>query len=581
MTASAQPSTGQDTTARETQEKSRRSWLANDLIGYVPAVLTGAALVLMASINQPLNQNELLQVGPYGSDSVGEITGGTRQPPIDPLLGSLVQHLFGVGQLQQRLVPALAGIGTLIMLAVLLRRLGAGLVGAGVVLFLATMPLFVRYSAYTRPYALPVFLMLVFAVSAQVWLDTGRRRWLLLGAIAAAALPATRVPEPTIFLVTTALTLTWLGVRGRITWNRSAPLIGIAAGAVLLVGLPEAHILAKKARGIWDPNPTAVSNRFDDGLDELVHGFLPLLGNSLPWWPLLALLVVVAFSLPASRRRLAGWWFFWPLLAAPVVFVLAYHFLTDINFARLPYRARGMYFFTPSAALALASIALSLPDIRWPRWGRGVLAAGLGVALFAQLPAAVEAATQPDVPDYAAAARLIDTVPRGAVVLFDRPGPLERAHQSFQAPSRYLSPGAADPVSIVGLAKYPGRVPETGDIYLMVDGNCIYSPCDPGQYTWTGDVAGWRLVGKASTFSLYGPKTAQHGKAGAAAGLLALSRALGPKLGVIETFAAAAILRRQGLPEAANQAIRDLYRRAGPAQSVAIRAYAAERGLPH
>jgi 4-amino-4-deoxy-L-arabinose transferase-like glycosyltransferase len=35
--------------------------------------------------------------------------GGTRQPPLDPLLGAAFTHVFGQGQLQQRLVPLLAG----------------------------------------------------------------------------------------------------------------------------------------------------------------------------------------------------------------------------------------------------------------------------------------------------------------------------------------------------------------------------------------------------------------------------------------------------------------------------------------
>ncbi|MBA2528356.1 MAG: glycosyltransferase family 39 protein, partial [Euzebyales bacterium] len=137
-------------------------------------MVVGTALIVCAGWRQPYNQNELQQLNVYGADTIAEIVGGTRQPPLDPLLGAGVQRLAGVGQLQQRLVPMLAGAGTLIVLSAVFLRAGMGAAGAAGVWLLATAPLMVRYSAYARPYALPVLLMVLLVYFTQRWL-AGRR----------------------------------------------------------------------------------------------------------------------------------------------------------------------------------------------------------------------------------------------------------------------------------------------------------------------------------------------------------------------------------------------------------------------
>src|SRR3954451_11732983 len=118
---------------------------------YVVPVVVGAVFVVISGLHQPLNQNEMLQIAPYGSNSIHKIVAATRQPPLDPLAGALVQHVFGVGQLQQRLIPILAGIGMLVFLALLLWRLPLGVAGAFGLWMVATAPLYIRYSGYTRP----------------------------------------------------------------------------------------------------------------------------------------------------------------------------------------------------------------------------------------------------------------------------------------------------------------------------------------------------------------------------------------------------------------------------------------------
>ena len=123
----------------------------SDLWWYAGGVVVGAALLLTTALRQPFSYDELSQINPYGSDSISSIIDGTRQPPLDALLGGLFRHVLGQGQLQQRLVPLLSGIGILVVTSLLLRRLGLGRAGAWAVFVLATAPLAVRSGADTRP----------------------------------------------------------------------------------------------------------------------------------------------------------------------------------------------------------------------------------------------------------------------------------------------------------------------------------------------------------------------------------------------------------------------------------------------
>ncbi len=564
----------------QTAEPARLPASGRDLWVYAGAVLTGAVLIVLTSIRQPYNQNELLQMAPYGSDSVGEIVSGTRQPPLDPLLGAIVQHLLGVGQMRQRLVPAVAGICTLVLLAWLLRRAGTGLAGAAALWLLATMPLFVRYSAYTRPYALPLCLMLAFAVVTHCWLTTGRRGWLVLVGLAAVALPLSRVPEPSVFLLTVIATMLVSTLRHRIEWRRAIPPAVLAAMALLFAGIPMVRSLAENAPGLWDPHPSHIIDRLPTGFEEFTQGFLPLMGRAIPFWPLTLGLVTLAFLVPASRRILATWWFFWPLATAPIVFALAYHFLSSVNFNTLPYRTRAAYFFAPPIILAIAALASACwNSVLMTTWVRAAVGVVFAATLCVQLPALQATVSEPDVPDFGAAAALvIDQVPADSIVLFDRPGPPGSYHISFQGKSRYLV-GDRSIIEVTQLLRHPEKVAGDANIYLLVDGDCTGSICAPGLTTWDQRVPGWRLVATVDVFSLYATRRTATGSSAAADGLLALSRALGPEVGGVEAFAASSLQRSLGQPGRAAKTLAELYEAAGPALAKDLRADAAKRGF--
>lgn len=510
-------------------------------VGYAAVIVLGSVLFVIAALQQPYNADEMRQIAPYGSGDLGEVTGATRQPPLAPLLEAGIQRLFGEGQLQQRLLPVLSGIGGLVAMALLLRRLGLRYAGPLALVLMATSPLTVRYSAYTRPYAEALCLMLVLALATHAWLDTGRRRWLVVGGTAAVLMPLVRVPEPTAFMATTVLVLGVLGLRRTVPWSRVLPLMGVVALALVAVGLVQALMLADKADHLADFTPGGIGERLDRGVRELATGFLPTLGAAFPLWPVVLGVFLAAALVPRARRRLFAWPAFWPLLAAPVAFAVAYHLAFRISFDALPYRARFASFFVPVVVLAAAAL-LSLLEERRVRRPVRELAGGLVGAMFlCQLPATILVLTEDASPDFAAIARVLhEKVPADGVVLYDRPTPPGSSRQPYLGQARYLG---ADP-TVINVRDLPhGPIPD-GPVFLLFNGQCAYEGrCVPGKLHRVDEpIAGFELVYAHDRFTLYAPT----GEQTVDQALAASQQALGPTLGYVQGHVRADLLEQQG-----------------------------------
>ncbi len=534
---------------------------------YAGGVLVGTVLLVVTALRQPYSYDEISQITPYGSDNVLDIISGTRQPPLDPLLGGVFEHLFGVGQLQQRLVPVLAGIGILVVAAVWFRRVGLGRAGAWAVLVLATAPLAVRYGAYTRPYALPLLEMLLFAWATQCWLDERRKKWLVVLAVVAVSLPLTRVPEPMAFLGVAAATFVFLAWRRRLAWSQAGPVAAISIAVFLFLGLPLFFLLGSETQGtFFDPSPTGILGRSGRGLHELATAAVPLLGSSFPWWPTTVAVIVVALVVTRSRRRFLGWPLWAAFLAAPLAFLLAYHLLNPFSFDSLPYRSRAAYFFLPGYVLATAATA-SLVGSRagLTRTWRATVAALLGAALLLQLPATATVVVDDAAPDFARVSDVLKSrVPDDAIVLYDRPTPAGQSRQPFVGRPRYLgsTPYVTD---LFEVSRKLGSVPSSGPVYVLINGQCARpGRCHVSRRPWVADVRGWRLVTTSERFSLYAPTGGQSGRTGILAALRSFADALGPELGYVETLNAALMIKRQGHPEEAAALVRRLRQQVSP-----------------
>lgn len=510
-------------------------------LAYVAVVLLGAVLFVIAALQQPYNADEMRQIGPYGSGDLGEVTGATRQPPLAPLLEAGIQRLLGEGQLQQRLLPVLSGIGGLVAMALLLRRLGLRYAGPLALLLMATSPLTVRYSAYTRPYAEALCLMLVLALATHAWLDTGRRRWLAIGAAAAVLMPLVRVPEPTAFMAMTVLVLAALGLRRKVPWSRVLPMMVVVSLALVAVGLVQTFVLASKADHLADVSPDGMLARLEPGLRELLTGFLPTLAKAFPLWPVVLGVFLAAVLVPGARRRLFAWPAFWPLLAAPVAFAIAYHLAFRISFDALPYRSRFASFFVPVVVLAAAAL-LSTLEQQGVRRPVRQLAGGLVAAMFlCQLPATIVVLTEDASPDFAEMARVLhEKVPPDAVVLYDRPTPPGSSRQPYLGQARYLG----DVPTVIDVRDLPHRPIPDGPVFLLFNGQCAYEGrCVPGkQHRVDEPIAGFELVYAHDRFTLYAPTGGQT----VDQALAASQQALGPALGYVQGHVRADLMEQQG-----------------------------------
>ena len=543
-----------------------RGWRGRlELALLAATVVLGSVLIVVTALNQPYNQNEFQQLEPYASPDLGTAVSGTRQPPLDPLLGVAVERLRGEGHLEQRLVPIGAGIGSLVAMAVLLWRLRLGWYGVGAMTFMATAPLFLRYSAYTRPYALPLFLMVLCVLAGTRWLDTGRTRWLVVALGSAFLLPLARVPEPTVFLASAAVVLGVVGrrhrpERRRCWWLAGALLLGLAtsgiASLLALVGKTDED----SGAGILDPHPGHAIERVPTGLRELRDYVGPLYADWFPWWPVVVLTVVLAAVLAGARRQLRSLWFWLPMVLAPLVFLVAYHTVNDYPLDIRHYRIRFAYFWVPPLVVLVAVVAATI--------GRSGRAAGrwLGAALVAalvvgQLPATWAVLTENDAVDQAGVARLVrDRVPENAVVVFTGPGETTRWRQPFFG--QELVRGDPGPPIRSPRALGSGRDPllDEAPIYLLLlDGPCVSSVvCDAPATVWSGEVDGYEQIARYDRFRLFAPTQGQRGEPGTATALLALVDAFGPLRSVSAAAGAAVMLARTGREAEAERLVEEV-----------------------
>lgn len=533
-----------------------RTWWSDrlELVLHGVAVLLGGVLAVLTALNQPYNQNEWVQIAPYDSWDPAVVTSGTRQPPLDPILGSLVQHAVGVGHLQQRIVPIACGVGLMVVMAALLRRLRLGPHGVLALFVMATAPVFLRFAAYTRPYALPAFLMLLCVWAATRWLDTGRRRWLVAAVVAGFLLPLSRVPEPVVFLGSSVVLLVLAG------WRRWLPrreawwlgggwllaLVSVGATSALALG---SHTAKRTGRSLIDLDPGNALARLPTGLRELRDYVLPLYADWFPWWPVTVLVVVLALALPTSRRNLLRTWWWWPLLLAPLAFLVAYHTVNPFPLDVRHYRIRFAYFWIPPLVVlvALASQAVARSWRRAGAWAGPLLVVAL---LVSQLPTTWRVLTDNDTVDLGQAAATIEReLPADAVVIYDGPAPIGYWRQPFFGSSRLFEGPHARVVTPNRIAA--GRVDvgaAAGPVHLLLlDSTCVNSvACDSTPVEWSGDVAGWEAVDRFDRFTLYAPVDGQAGREGAIEALTALAEAYGPEYGVPDAAAAARLLVAAG-----------------------------------
>lgn len=522
--------------------------LARSAPWYAGAVLVGFALLIVAALGQPFSYDELTQIRAYASNDVADWVEATRQPPLVPFVEGLIWHVLGEGQLQQRLLPVMSATGSLVVMSLLLRRLGAGRAGAFAVLVMATAPLFVRYGAYNRPYATTAFVMLFTAYAGQMWLETRQRRWLVAAGLSTLLLPFIRVPEPTVFIATCICALGWFAWRSHIDRAAAMLLMMVQAAVLLTAGLATYLSLERETGSVADLSLGGMASRFDEGLHEMVSNLPETLAGALPWWPFTVLVVVLALAEPSTRRRLTGWVWFWPLLAGPVAFVIAFHFGGTISFEALPYRERFASFFIAPLTLAVAALAMTVARDRPSLPQRLLCVVSVAGLLVTQLPSTARVLTSDAAPDFASISHVLTTqLPDDAIVLYDRTTPAGASRQRFLGTDRYMG-SRPFTATVSHLPTNTRPLPDQGPVYLLFNGQCAYAGrCHPGMHhAIKTRIPGWHQIYRQDRFTLYAPDSNQSGREGAIAALTAAGTALGPDLGYVHLYAAAATLAADG-----------------------------------
>jgi hypothetical protein len=550
----------------------RRRWPV--AAAYLVAIVVGSALIVSAALTQPYNQNELQQVNAYRFDDYEQAISGTRQPPLGPSIGVVVQRTLGVGQIEQRLESVLPAIGTLIVLSALFARLRLGLAGAAAVGVVATAPLMVRYSAYARPYALPLFLMVLCAYLLQRWLDTGRITR-LVGVLAAAALmPLARVPEPTVFLATAVVALVLLGWRGPYGWRRTLPALIPLVVALVAVAYPQYQALQASVRSASaEANPLAVLSNLGPQVDGLVTILPRVLAESFPWWPTTLALVVTAAIVPSTRRWLTRTWTMWVLLAPPVAWAVYYHLAiqtpAEDGVFGMIYQPRFAYFFVPTLGFAAAALAGRAVDRTASPWTRAFLGMVLIAVVAGQFPAAADVLRHDDSADWATAARMIDDLPDDAVVLYDNVAPPLAFRHPFIAAPRYLTTSRR--VLVANLVpRGPRGVPPDLPLYVLLLGPSPRQPgCEVGVGAPLTAPSGWTLREHDGRFSLFEQSAVEP--VGAAEAFLQFGDTVPARCGYVMTAAGAALLARYGAEEAARAELIDVLEAAAPGDRRRIR----------
>jgi 4-amino-4-deoxy-L-arabinose transferase-like glycosyltransferase len=309
-----------------------------------------------------------------------------NKPPLSYWVVAVPYRLFGVDLVWARLVMALAGTGSVLLLYVLGRQLldpAAALVGAAL---FATTFRFLIVSRRLLIDALLLFLILAAVVAFVHWARTGRRAPFLLMCLALGLGFLTKGPAAWLPLPLFALYLVWAG-----GWNRLRSAPWIAGGLILVAVSGSWFVLLGFTHG-WE-----VVSAFL--LEENVGRYLAvdfgprrgpfyyfgvLLGDFFPWSILLPAALWIAVRRSAERSAaffLTGWivlylgvfslsynkqeYYILPLYAAAALLIAGYgSAAAGRDFARLSARAAGVLLVAAGAVFVPVGLSL-FPSSRW------------------------------------------------------------------------------------------------------------------------------------------------------------------------------------------------------------------------
>ena len=479
---------------------------------------------------EPYHIDELRQVRPYarGLDLLITRSFEQEQPPLDVIVGARFQDVLGVGDVLQRSHSMLAGLLALGVMAVLLwrSRIRAGIPAA--VLLLAILPGFVSFTAYARPYALPLALMVGFALAADLWLEHGHRVAAVAITVIALLLPLSRVFEPPAFLVFSSLVILWFG-RRRTAWGRRVwwP-VGSAGLALLAVEVPVYLKLQERLTAYQGESSATLAEQWRRVIDDSIPRLAEMFVNG--WLALL--IVIVALASPGVLRRLSSIWWFWPLLLTALSFAVAFHIRTQPN---QPFYDRYGYYWLPLFAVLVAVFVQEASDRKaagsWRQWVPAIVLVPFVVLSVVGLRDDFTSSSQADFRSLGA--EIEARIPPTTAVIYDMfARPAGSYRPGFAGYGRYASPQRAF-IEVENLPGQSDRV-ASGDSYVIAANGPVIA------------VPGWSAVTTSETMTLYLPDGDRSGPEQLAEDLAAFGGRLEPRFGAVLRIGAASMLFSTG-----------------------------------
>ena len=465
------------------------------------ALITGLGAVLRLGLlaRQPLGIDEDFTAAVV-TRPLGEMLGVVSRdsaPPLFYLLEWPVAHL-AAGPAALRLVPAVAGIALIPLLAALARRVGGDPAGLWAAAFVALLPATLMGAENARMYSLAG--SLVVAAALLLWRATERpraRRWAAYGAVAAAAVW-------TDYFAAVALA----GVVVAAIWLRPGGRALVAAGGVTVVALASlapwlafAHAQFEHAgQGFWIPplSPESVAGTFGQlfagpPIDPGVPGREVLIGlQVLAVAAGVGALVAagVAIRRGPETRRLAGFLILACSGVAALAAVSPWRPILEARYASV--------IWLPLFALAGVGLAAA------PRRIAAVLVAAVAVPSLALGSATTHPETAsllPGIQSRLGPHDLIATDPNHylSILADGSPAVLSRLHVL----------AAVDPAWYFGTAAYPsGAVIRSAPEDVAANAGLIYYVADPGTSPASLPV-GYRETGRdcriGVCLTVYGP----------------------------------------------------------------------------
>lgn len=498
----------------------------------VAAIVVGSVILVIGMLEEPYHIDELRQVRSYSRPMsvLIELSYGQEQPPLDPILGKVVQRVLGQGHVQQRLHPTILGMGVLALLAMLLWRTGLRIGTPSAVLVYSIVPVVVGVTAYARQYALPIFLSLTFLLAAERWLRARSRLALVVVVVVALSLPLARSVEPLIFLAAAATALILWRITGRtVGWAAPVwPVAGSAIAGLVVVGLPVlARFRAEASEFI------SLADGLMERTSRLVTDLPVALAESASVWPVAAAVLILASATPAVRRFLATEWWIWPLIAIPFGFAGAFFLLANTD---QPFFLRYTYsWWLPFAVLVGVAVESAVTTLREHR--RDLLASATvgSVAILVVILAVAlgRDLTRDDWVDYEPLGTLIEQeLAPEVVVYFDNLVPLGNYRAGYAGYGRFTAPDRATP-SAPAVVRNPTVARPDAGFVVAISGPPL-------------DVPGWTRIPASTAMNLYLPHEPIAGPEDAGHSLILFGRAAHPSTGAMLRLAGASLLFAAG-----------------------------------